>query len=854
MAGLYPLWRVLAPNHAESPPVRPKRPFGLSVDSVSVQGRAAPSGATDCSSASASPALFRRRRIAAGPPELRPVLALIVPLAVVCIAITLSRGLPHVAFLTAASLTLLMAVSDAVEIPLSIGSMRVRVVFVEAAVFLSFGLLGGRDTVVLSTLAVAAAELFHRRTLSSRCFNTSNHIIGTSLGSLALLSAPSAGGLGDPVTWSFLFAAIFIRLAAVAAVVAWVMSKMRKTPLRVQLRDAIPRNLASGGTSFALLLPLLLLYKFDTGALVVMPVVLAGFLLISTRYLQTRSERDVLRRLSEVSRPSRTQSLAEVVHEICDRACTLFGHEEVTLDLIARPDTQMPWLDGDQVHVPLHAGRPVGVLRMSWPPIQGPLTEADTGLMTTFGTTAAVMILNAEQHRTISQQADAAVRQARTDDITGLPNRVGLAELAPAALAGATEENGVALLLMDLDHFQEVNDGLGHRTGDELIRQVAERLVMAARPDDIIARLGGDEFGVLMVGIPSESAALAAERLLRRLGEPFQLASLNTRTGISRALALPVEASVGVALAPRHADTLETLLRCADVALHVAKNRRGVAVVYDPAHDPSLDDKLSLLADLNQAIAEPDGQIIVHYQPKVSLQHDRIVGAEALVRWQRPGQERLQPPDSFIPLAERCALIGPLTDIVLEQSVADCVLWQTSLLPPLNVAVNISPRVLLDRTFPSRVALTLARHGLPAALLTLEITETLAVSDSVVVEEVLEALHTLGVRLSVDDFGTGFSSLTFLTRLAVDEIKIDRQFVATMATDPKAASLIRTTVELAHRMEAQVVAEGVETAEQASALAFVGCDIAQGWHFARPLPHEALQDLILRWDAAGTQI
>jgi len=428
-------------------------------------------------------------------------------------------------------------------------------------------------------------------------------------------------------------------------------------------------------------------------------------------------------------------------------------------------------------------------------------------------------------------RAEEALRhQALHDALTDLPNRTLLHDrLGHALRASRRDGRPLALLLLDLDRFKEVNDTFGHHRGDDLLRQVAARLRGALRASDTIARLGGDEFAALLPGADESGARAAATALRAALDVPLVLAGQ----------ALQLGASIGVALAPAHGEDAPTLLRHADTAMYAAKRAGDTDVaVYDPAHDPHSPDRLALLAELREAITQ--GALALHYQPKVALATGQVHGVEALVRWPHP-VHGLLPPDQFIPLAEQHGLIGPLTLWVLEEALRQGKLWARAGWD-LNVAVNLSAWSLHDASLPDTIAALLRRFDAPPGRLRLELTEGSVMADAERALEVLTRLTALGVGLSVDDFGTGYSSLAYLKRLPVDEVKIDRSFVRDLATDEADAAIVHSTVGLGRSLGLQVVAEGVEDRATWDLLARMGCDVAQGYYLSRPLPAAAVAD------------
>jgi diguanylate cyclase (GGDEF)-like protein len=433
---------------------------------------------------------------------------------------------------------------------------------------------------------------------------------------------------------------------------------------------------------------------------------------------------------------------------------------------------------------------------------------------------ATLFHLVAGASRRLRRQAAENARLARHDALTGLPNRTAFHQALGALVDGGTP---AAVLLLDLDRFKEINDALGHDTGDRLLTQVGPRLREALNADALVARLGGDEFAVLQPGLSDgREARLVAQSLLGALAEPFALGDTTLHT----------EASIGIALHPLHGTDVATLVQRADVAMYEAKRGHTGAELYTVEDDPYRATRLMLLGELPRALAED--QLVLHFQPKLCVATGRPVGAEALVRWQHPTRGLLMPAD-FIPLAEHTGLIHELTLWVLEHALDQCRRWRDAGLD-LQIAVNLSAANLLDARLPNDVARLIVAAGVPPSALALEITESVAMTDPTRAREVLGVLRSMRVALSVDDYGTGHSSLAYLGGLPVTELKIDRAFVTDLAEDATCAAIVRSTVELAHNLGLKVVAEGVEDERALEHLRAQGCDLAQGFHLSRPLP------------------
>ena len=414
--------------------------------------------------------------------------------------------------------------------------------------------------------------------------------------------------------------------------------------------------------------------------------------------------------------------------------------------------------------------------------------------------------------------------EADTDHLTGLANRRAFLRRLDAALRrAARDERPVALLMIDLDHFKELNDAVGHHAGDLLLQQFGPRLRAAAGGADTIARLGGDEFAVILAGRDGPETALGvASRIGAALAEPFSLDGLSVHVG----------ASVGVAVFPEHAADAGELLQRADVAMYQAKQARTGHALYDPSRDLHSRDLLALAGELRRALAEDE--FVVFYQPKADLVTGRIEAVEALVRWHHPDRGLLAP-GQFMGIVDQSGLDRPLTLYVLDAALAQAADWARAS-RDLRVAVNVTASDLMEARFPEQVRAALARHGVPAQRLQLEITEDTFMTDPDRVLDVLARLSECGVGLSLDDYGTGLSSLAYLKRLPISELKIDRGFVMGMTAGSDDATIVRSTIQLAHSLGLTVTAEGVETDAAWAELRAMGCELAQGYLLSRPRP------------------
>ncbi len=478
------------------------------------------------------------------------------------------------------------------------------------------------------------------------------------------------------------------------------------------------------------------------------------------------------------------------------------------------------------------------------------LTAARTPATATTPASTRVIVFSAHERRRYEQELIAALNRAEEsesrraaaeadlrflahhDPLTGLLNRAGLVAHVGALNASGTGTGaGLSALFIDLDGFKAVNDSLGHAAGDELLAVVAERLRAAVRDSAVLARPAGDEFVLLEAFDHPDEVGPLAERLLAHLSAPV----------VVHGVEVVVSVSIGAAAGEGPGEALEDLLRRADLAMYRAKARgRNRWERHDPSVvDPAVG-RLQLLGDLRRGVSA--GELRLHYQPRVEVRTGALAGVEALVRWEHPTRGLL-PPSEFIEVAEESGLIRTLGAWILEEAVGQAVRWQREDpdATPVEMAVNLSARQLADPALVDVVTAALARHGLDPSLLVLEITETALMGDPEAALGALTALRALGVGLAVDAFGTGDSRLTYLKQFPIDELKIDRSFVAGLGTDPGDTAIVASCIQLARALGLRAVAEGVETVTQRLALLDLDCDLAQGYHYARPLTAEALR-------------
>jgi len=449
----------------------------------------------------------------------------------------------------------------------------------------------------------------------------------------------------------------------------------------------------------------------------------------------------------------------------------------------------------------------------------------------------AVGLLTRIRH-SVNQAEQKLQHLALVDPVTGLANRNAFGERLEFALSEANRfDETVAMLLLDLDNFKQVNDTLGHQAGDDLLRMVAQRMTKALRRDDLVARLGGDEFAVILYRVADRSeVALVCEKLIASFAQPFAVGGLD----------FFVTASIGVAIFPDDAADGPTLTRNADTAMYQAKLAgKNAFETFVPAMNANVKKRVSLESSLR--LARANGELSLHYQPKVDLMSGRLLGFEALLRWESEEHGAVMPAD-FVPIAEDSGLIVPIGEWVITQALADLRDWNAGRAHKLHVAVNLSARQLRVEDITRRIARLIVEAAVPAEWLELELTETMIMENVHAQIETFHQLRELGVRLAVDDFGTGYSSMSYLKRLPIDTLKIDRTFVNDLPKDSNDLAIATAIVAVGHSLGLTVVAEGIETEAQADTLLNLGCDIGQGYHYARPMPAAEVVDYLLGRD------
>jgi diguanylate cyclase (GGDEF)-like protein len=735
---------------------------------------------------------------------------------------------------------LLVALSELLRLPFWHRGERLSIGWGEAAVLASCSLVPGSWLVMSAFVGQLLAHAIVRKPLIKAAFNVADFTAATGLVAILVPWAGTLEKLSRPEHLALLVIAglafsLFTGVAVSAVVAASTGSSWR---LAMRSANGIRLLTTLGNVIFAV--AVVWLAWWSPRSLIVLPPVIVALHIIYTGYQRVQQDRDAWRMLDAANGDLNRGDERLVVRAALAWAERMFRTSGATLWL--RPDE--PWQEGsgpwvcwrrelgeasqsvrqapsDLVHgaresLRVHEGT-LGMLDLAL--VAGDsLSERERHLFTAFADTVSSHLVNA---RLLSRQG----HEATHDGLTGLANRTLLLRRCAVALEQRAQDEVVALLLLDLDHFKQVNDTLGHAAGDFLLQQVASRLSDQVRREDLVARLGGDEFGVLLTGINTGAdAETIAEALLGALREPFLLEGLRVSVG----------GSIGVAVCPADSDHVEGLLRNADMAMYEAKARPGSTARYRGERDRGSAERLVVLTELQSAV--DNSQLELYYQPKVTLDTGATVGYEALVRWHHPRRGLLWP-SHIVPVVEQSPLVREFTLRILEMACAAAAgIADLHPGPPPTMAVNLSARNLMDARLIDDVMEILERFQLPPSRLILEITETVIVSELEVVEQVLTGLRARGVQLSVDDFGTGFSSLSFLQRFAVNEIKVDRRFVQGIADDAGDAAIVRSTIHLASGLGVRVVAEGVENEDQLSRLREYGCDLGQGYLLGRPIP------------------
>ncbi|MGK5737743.1 putative bifunctional diguanylate cyclase/phosphodiesterase [Micromonospora sp. URMC 103] len=742
---------------------------------------------------------------------------------------------------TAITLIFMVAIAAIVKAPVRIRSSTHAISWTETAIVVGLSVAPVSWVVLCTALGMAtAAWLLHLPPIKTAFAVAKNVLVAGGAGAVAAAVAWRSGPT-DLGTTLGLLALIYLVAALLDDFLAIpVIALASRTGVSRHFLTNLDLRLTGFGVRFVVAVCTLLILKADPRLLVaVPPLVLSLHLAYSTR-VRGRTEQKAWQRLARATDALNVVDLDKVLTTAVTQAAELFSADEVEIELrdgnrtvrgdgagtvtYDGPGGRATAVDGTVVPAPLEGhdrAVDVGVLRLRFHgPVQ--LSERESYTLRTFASALCTAVRNAQAYAELARVAEDHAHAASHDALTGLANRRHLLDEGTEQLSARHADGVTALVLIDLNHFKEINDTLGHAAGDQVLVGVAERLREAAQPTDLVARLGGDEFAVLLRNLPAPAvAAHRAEGLLAALHEPFDLDGLR----------ISVEASGGIAAAPASGGMPE-LLRRADVAMYQAKRAGQRISTYAPTRDTADVGRLTLGGELPRAVA--DHEFTVNFQPIVDLGTGEITGAEALARWHHPTHGLIDPL-RFLEAVERSGLLPAFAEAILDQALIAAKTWREAGFD-VPIAVNVSPRSLLDARFPGSVLARLRAHDLPPDRLVLELTETLTLSQLDVVDRVLSRLRDEGVRLALDDFGTGYSSLSLLSRIPVHELKIDRSFVTAMDTSAEAAAVIRSTLDLGRSLDLAVVAEGVESEPQRRQLWELGCVAGQGHLFARPMP------------------
>jgi diguanylate cyclase (GGDEF)-like protein len=784
--------------------------------------------------------------------DLQRVVRIVCLAGLVClgIAVVATVRQPPVAPWRVAVAFALPVLGELAAIPVRRGGTRHLHNWRETAFVLGLFLVPPGMLALVMSAAVSSLLVLRRRPAKRILFNGSSVLVETVVG--AAIAGPLALSSGA-LAWDRLFtvqAAALVLLASLcpaiistlstAAAVAGSGGRRLTTGLEDALRIGMFIWLRNVSAAFVIVAALV------WSPLLTVAIVLALFFLqfFSADRTAIRQERFAWQRLRDATDQLRDVDLDDLIADATTAAVTMMRADAAEIRIYAKNgySTVLRARDVEDVHVPdendaapnhgmdvplsTREGR-IGELRLLFSqPVK--LNSTESACLAAFANALAVAIANALKFDAIREEAYRRIRAAYVDPVTGVGNLMMLEEESREALAVSDPNNLTAVAVIGLSRFAEVNDLLGAHAADQMLRAVATRLNSVIRRVDVVARLHGAEYVLLLRELGSESAAVAqAESAVRALGTAI------TADGLD----LTVDAHTGVACAPSDGRLLDDLVRRARLAMYKARADDVPVYRYQAELEPPAIAQVELVRELRYALS--NRQLILHFQPKFRLRDGLPLAAEALVRWQHP-QRGLIPPAEFIPLLERCGLVGDLTRYVLEASVAECARWNDAGLP-LAVAVNLSARNLLDEDLPRFVLECLSRSGLPNHRLICEITETAVFSRSPIAASVLDQLRAAGIALSLDDFCTGYSSLSLLRERTIDEIKIDRSFVADLGVEPRATEIVTSLIELAHRCDILVTAEGIETREQRQLLTTLGCDQAQGYLLATPMPAEQVR-------------
>jgi diguanylate cyclase (GGDEF)-like protein len=750
----------------------------------------------------------------------------------------------------------IIAVSGVLRIGLRVGGSTIGFDFSEAGFIGVLSLVDVRFAILLLPVSGLAFGLTERRPLTRRLHYGAMMVLAYGVGAVAaqfvlrLLGSAETlrGSLDGPRALALAAGGVTVSVFTALAVV-FVLHLQSHRPVRQLLAESNTARVLVTVGNLAFALGTLALVDFGSTGAVLLPLALVFLLAIYRAYVRIREDRDAWRTVQAAAGDLALLDEPAFLAASADRARQLFGVPLAELVVPGDPAAEGPpptlhyrselvdgeikgsCRPGDGVDPPGHVIRAelpghdgvLGELRLAFSSADS-LAERERMVLDTFRKTVGLGMDNARLHAQAVRSAAATAWAAQHDALTGLANRRLLHDSLARSIAAANPAHpSVAVVLINIDHFKQVNDTLGPPAGDRLLIELAERLVASTRQGDVVGRLVSDTFVVITSGLSNiGSASRIAHHLLGRLSEEIQIDGLR----------ILLEARAGVACWPEDGTDPDTLLTRAEQAGRQSRELGQSVARYHVSRDQSSVAQLSLVAELRDALA--NHELSLFFQPQVDTTSGEVHVLEALARWEHPTRGMLTP-DAFIPVVEQSGLVRAFTLEVIDQALAAAASWREEG-HPRGVSVNLSARNLLDLELPGEITAALARHDLPPTTLTLEITETMMVmTDLDSVEQVLAGLTALGVGLSVDDFGTGYSSLSFLLRWKVAELKIDRSFVNQLLTSNEARMLIVATIELAHGLQARVVAEGVETQEEAAELIRIGCDRLQGYLYSKPV-------------------
>ncbi len=783
------------------------------------------------------------------------VLASAAAAAVLWHAATHPQPVPHVWLLVLVFVG--AAVANRVKVYVRVRSSRSGTAWGEVPVLVGLAFLPDGWVVLCAVAGVAAVKIFLvRSALQRSVFAVAKEVLTASAASLVLTVARPDSPANSIAATVIPVALAYVAMSLVDDLVFMpVLAITSRTTVWQAFRKDLDGRFVPH--AFRLVTIIYVIEVLASGSSVLLlgfvPLLIACLHLWHSRQLRTKEERRSWRELAKTTDELSSVELTQVLHVAAAQGARVFSSDEVEIDLTASGVDRVVRAHGSQVvydgpgprrfegvsaitaelETSDHSYR-AGVLVLGFHG-RVKLDEFEQYKLKTFASALCTAIRNATAYAELQRLNEQNAYDAAHDPLTGLANRRELYERAEEHFQGRTEDGVVALLLIDLNHFKEVNDTLGHAAGDAVLREVARRLAEAAAPGDLVARLGGDEFAVLMVGLPTP--ALAGHRA------KTVLSTLENSVAVE-GMQITVEAAGGIALAPGSGGVNE-LMRRADVAMYQAKRAGQQTATYAHAQDTADVGRLMLGGELHRAVAEHE--FVVDFQPIVDLGSGEVTSAEALARWHHPEHGYLTPME-FLQTVERSGQLPAFADAVLDQALEASDLWREAGFD-LPVAVNVSPRSLLDPRFPETVLARLSRHAVPADRLIFELAETLTLSQLDVVGRALTELSEAGVRLALDDFGTGVSPLSVLSHIPVHQLKIDQEFVSAVQTSSEAAAVIRSTVDLARSLHLTVIAEGVESEPQRHALWGLGCVAGQGHLFARPMSAARLLATLQRGSA-----